>query len=109
MFLINEILLSFVSGRSIAPLILDEEAPLFVGFLALEGSGEQNCLNRAACRSPQIASDYVKAAKAVIQGVQMFDQQINATLYVRTIDGLERSIVDGINGISCNAIYPCRL
>lgn len=76
----------------------------------MEGSGQNGCLSRAACRSPEIAGDYVKAAKALIQGIEIFDHQmINSTVYALTLNQMEQSIVDGINGAACNAIYPCRL
>lgn len=86
------------------------EAPLFIGYLAMEGSGQEGCLSRAACRAPEVAGDYVRAAKALIQGIEMFDRQmINSTEYAFTLNRVEQSIADGRNGATCASIYPCRL
>lgn len=89
-------------------MIHSDEAPLFIGFLALEGSGQDGCLNRAACRAPDTAKDYLKAAKAVVKGMEMFDnQKFNSSMYAYTFDQFEKSIHDGIEGAPCNVIYHC--
>lgn len=92
-----------------APLFLNEETPLFLGYLALEGSGQDGCLRRAACKAPGVAREYVKAAKAVIQGTEMFDIGFNATEQLNAISMVEQSIRDGMDGVLCNSAYNCRL
>ncbi|XP_031636410.1 uncharacterized protein LOC116349214 [Contarinia nasturtii] len=91
--------------------IRTDEAPLFIGYLALEGSGQDGCLNQAACKSPDIAREYMKAAMAVIKGSEMFDQHFfNTTrLYSYTLNQMEHSIQRGIDGDDCDLIYHCHL
>lgn len=92
----------------LAEFIHDDETPLFIGYLALEGSGQDGCLNRAACRAPQTARDYLKAAKAVVKGMEMFDnQRFNSSAYAYTFSKFEQSIRDGAEGAPCNAIHQC--
>lgn len=94
-----------------ASFIRADEAPLFIGYLALEGSGQDGCLNQAACKSPDVAREYLKAAMAVIKGSEMFDQQFfNTTrLYSYTLNQMEHSIQRGIDGDDCDLIYHCHL
>lgn len=95
---------------NLASIIHSDEAPLFIGFLAVEGSGQDGCLNRAACRAPDTANEYLRAAKAVMKGAEMFDNQFfNSTSYQHMLSQMERSIHDGIKGAPCNAIYQCRI
>lgn len=75
----------------------------------MEGSGQDGCLNRAACRAPGVAREYVKAAKAIIKGTEMFAIDYNATDHWNTINNMEKSIRDGIEGAACNSIYSCRI
>lgn len=46
---------------------------LFLGFLAAEGSSQDSCLFRAACNAPEQATEYLRAATAFLQGVEIFD------------------------------------
>lgn len=91
--------------------IRSDEAPLFVGFLALEGSGNDGCLNLAACNAPETATEYLKAARAIIKGTEMFDKKyINSTKdYSYTLHQLEQSIQKGFDGGPCDSIYHCHL
>ena len=94
-----------------ASLIGMDEAPLFIGYLALEGSGQDGCLNQAACKSPDTAKEYLKAAMAVIKGTEMFDNNFfNSTKnYGYTLSQMEHSIRRGIDGEPCEKIYHCHL
>lgn len=95
-----------------APILLnDDEAPLFIGYLALEGSGQDGCLNQAACKSPETAKEYLKASMAVIKGTEMFDQQfLNTTKnYSYALNQMEHAIRRGIEGAPCDSIYHCHL
>lgn len=82
---------------------------MFIGYLALEGSGQDGCLNRAACKAPGIAKEYVKAAKAIMKGTEMFGIEYNATDYQNTINMMENSIRDGMDGVLCSSVYNCRI
>lgn len=92
---------------------MDEaEKNLFIGYLAYEGSGQDGCLNQAACKSPETAREYLKAAMAVIKGTEMFDQQYfnNSTQnYSYTLNQMEHSIRRGMEGAPCDSIYHCHL
>lgn len=92
-------------------MIRADEAPLFLGYLALEGSGKDGCLNHAACKAPATAKEYLKAAKAVIRGTEMLDKQFfNSTNdYSYTLYQLEQAIRKGYEGASCDSIYHCDL
>lgn len=97
---------------SAAPFLLPEEAPLFIGYLALEGSGQDGCLNQAACKAPDTAQEYLKAAMAVIKGTEMFDKNFMNTTkknYSYMLNQLEHSIQRGIEGAACDSIYHCHL
>jgi len=51
----------------------ESETPLMIGFLAAQGSGQDGCLSRAACRAPNTAAEYTRAARALLKGAEMFD------------------------------------
>lgn len=104
--------LPFFFLHTAAPFLLPEEAPLFIGYLALEGSGQDGCLNQAACNAPDTAQEYLKAAMAVIKGTEMFDKNFMNTTkqnYSYMLNQLEHSIQRGIEGAACDSIYHCHL
>lgn len=91
-------------------MVTQDETPLFIGYLAAEGSGQDGCLNQAACKAPETASEYLRAAKAVIKGAEMFDNNYwNTTAYPKLIYQLEQSIQEGKDGAQCDLIYYCRI
>lgn len=51
--------------------INDGEAYLITGFLAAQ-SGLDDCLYAAACAAPNVAYEYAKAAKALIDGISKY-------------------------------------
>lgn len=57
-------------------LIASDEPSLMLGFLAAEGSNQDSCLGKAACHSPKLANEYVKAAKAILKGAEMFESLV---------------------------------
>lgn len=91
------------------PLFTADETPLYIGFLAAEGSGQDGCLSRAACHSPQTANEYLRAAKAVVKGAEMFDDYWNTTSYDKLIYQVEQSIKEGRDGAPCDSIYQCHI
>lgn len=101
----------FVVIFFVASIIQADEAPLFIGFLALEGSGQDGCLNQAACRSPYTAQQYLKASMAVIKGTEMFDKNFfnSTTNYSYTLNQLEHAIKRGLEGAPCDVVYHCHL
>lgn len=87
-----------------------DETPLFVGYLAAKGSGQDGCLSRAACQAPDTAIEYLKAAKAVVKGAEMFDHNLlNTTIYSNLIYQVEQSIQEGKDGAPCENIYQCSI
>lgn len=87
-----------------------EEPELFLGYLAAEGSGDDTCLHKAACSSPELATEYVKAAKAIIKTVEMLDTELtNEFHYKELIQKTERAILEGMSGAPCDIIYHCRI
>lgn len=95
---------------SLATLIRADEAPLFIGYLALEGTGDDGCLNRAACKTPATAKEYLRAARAIVKGAEMLDARFNATHnYSYTMNQLEMAIRKGFEGVSCDTIYNCNI
>lgn len=94
-----------------ATLIRADEAPLFIGYLALEGSGDGGCLNRAACKTPGTAKEYLRAARAVVKGAEILDSRYANTTYSHsytyTLNQLEQAIRKGFEGASCDSIYNC--
>lgn len=95
----------------LATLIRADEAPLFIGYLTLEGSGDDGCLNRAACRTPGTAKEYLRAARAVIKGAEMLDSRhSNITHnYAYTLNQLEQAIRIGFEGATCDSVYKCNV
>lgn len=96
----------------VGPFFNEDETPLFIGFLAAEGSGQDGCLNRAACQTPQTAEEYLKAAKALIKSVELFDTDylnMNTTSYAKLVYQVEQSIKEGKDGAPCDTIYSCRI
>lgn len=47
---------------------------LFTGFLAAEGSSFDGCLYRAACVSPELSNEYMKAGIALLDGFGSFNK-----------------------------------
>lgn len=87
-----------------------EEPQLFLGFLAAEGSGDDTCLNHAACSSTQLATEYVKAAKAIMKTAEMLEADLANDLHYRDlIQKTERAISEGMSGAPCDIIYHCRI
>lgn len=64
----------FYLSAYIVPILEAAETPLLIGFLAAEGSGQDGCLQRAACQAPDTASQYLKAARAILKGSEIFDE-----------------------------------
>lgn len=95
----------------LAPFLKPEEGQLFIGYLALEGSGHDGCLNQAACKAPEMAKEYLKAAMAVIKGTEMLDMNVfnNTKYYSYTLNQMEHSIQRGMDGEHCDLIYHCHL
>lgn len=93
-----------------ASIIHADEPPLFIGFLAAEGSGDYSCLHNAACKKPSTATEYIKAAKATIKGFEMFNPSISYNAHYRnSIQSTERAVMDGMTGAPCDIIYRCRI
>lgn len=91
-------------------IIQSDEAPLYIGYLAAEGSGDDSCLNRAACMAPDTTAEYLRAARAILKGAEMFDASFAYNLhYQEILQKTERAIYDGVTGAPCDAIYQCRL
>lgn len=87
-----------------------DEPELFLGYLAAEGSGDDTCLNKAACSSPELATEYVKAAKAIIKTAEMLDAELTNDLhYNDLIQRTERAILEGMSGAPCDIIYHCQI
>ncbi|KAJ6635753.1 hypothetical protein Bhyg_14339 [Pseudolycoriella hygida] len=90
--------------------IQPDEPQLFLGYLAAEGSGDDTCLHKAACSSPELATEYVKAAKAIIQTAEMLDGELTNDLHYKDlIQRTERAILEGMSGAPCDIIYHCRI
>jgi hypothetical protein len=47
---------------------------LYLGFLAAEGSKKDGCLYRAVCMAPEQGAEYLKAARALMEGFGIFDR-----------------------------------
>lgn len=95
-----------IASFSIKP----DEPQLFLGYLAAEGSKDDTCLHRAACSSPELATEYVKAAKAIIKTAEMLDAEVaNVLHYKELIQKTERAILEGMSGSPCDMIYHCRI
>lgn len=91
-------------------MISADDPALFIGYLAADGSGDTNCFHRAACMSPKHTTEYLRAAKAILKGAQMFDMNFdNSSHYRGIIQKAERAVLEGMTGAPCENIYPCRL
>lgn len=60
----------------IASLFDNDEMLLYIGYLAAEGSGQDGCLSKAACRSPNTAFEYAKAARSVLEGSKLLNAYV---------------------------------
>lgn len=99
-------LTSVIASFTIRP----EEPQLFLGYLAAEGSGDDTCLHKAACSSPELATEYIKAAKAILNTAETLDaEMINDLHYRDIIQKTERAILEGMSGAPCDIIYHCRI
>lgn len=85
------------------------ESPLIIGFLAAQGSEADGCLYRAACKSPNTAREYSRAARAVLQGADIFKASTTDKRYNEMIYNVDRAVLEGVEGAPCEAIYPCYL
>ena len=92
------------------PFFQEGETPLMVGYLAAQGSGQEGCLLRAACQSPKTAAEYSRAARALLQGTEIFDPSIAADpKYNLILNDLDRASMEGLEKAPCELIYPCHL
>ncbi|ETN63507.1 hypothetical protein AND_004779 [Anopheles darlingi] len=86
------------------------EANLIIGYLAAEGSGQDGCLMRSACRAPRTADEYARAAHALMKGAEMFSPDIAENYnYKRLLVSLDRAAMEGLQGAPCEMIYPCHI
>ncbi|XP_052863224.1 uncharacterized protein LOC128269859 [Anopheles cruzii] len=86
------------------------EANLIIGYLAAEGSGQDGCLMRYACRAPRTADEYARAAHALMKGAEMFDPEVAEKYsYKRMLVSLDRAAMEGLKGAPCEMIYPCHV
>lgn len=57
-----------------------------------------------------MATEYVKAAKAIIKTAEMLQAEVTNDLhYKELIQKTERAILEGISGAPCDIIYHCRI
>lgn len=83
-----------------------------LGFLVAEGLGDDSCLRNAACSKPAPATEYVRAAKALMQGAQMMGALTTDTYaehYRTLIKRMELAALDGLKGTQCTVKYRCDL
>ncbi|XP_050316840.1 uncharacterized protein LOC126750994 [Bactrocera neohumeralis] len=86
----------------------DGEDYLITGFLAAQGIGLDDCLYAAACASPNVAYEYAKAAKALIEGIEKYEgNAFNNPRYNDLIVLLEKAAYDGYRGLPCNRSSKC--
>ncbi|XP_054734058.1 uncharacterized protein LOC129241642 [Anastrepha obliqua] len=86
----------------------DGEDYLITGFLAAQGIGLDDCLYAAACASPNVAYEYAKAAKALIEGIEKYEgNAFNNPRYNDLIGLLEKAAYDGYRGLPCNRSSKC--
>lgn len=80
-----------------------------LGFLIAESIGDDNCLRHAACAKPVVATEYLRAAKALLQGAQITGSpSVASTEHYRTLlKRMEFAMLDGQKGIQCNVKYRC--
>lgn len=91
-------------------LIGNDDPPLMLGFLVAEGIGDDSCLRHAACTKPAAATEYVRAAKALMQGAQMMSALPSdeyAEHYRSLIKRMELAALDGLKGAQCTVKYRC--
>uniref|UniRef100_A0A182U6M6 Uncharacterized protein n=1 Tax=Anopheles melas TaxID=34690 RepID=A0A182U6M6_9DIPT len=90
--------------------LLPGEANLIIGYLAAEGSGQDGCLMRSACRAPRTADEYARAAHALVKGAEMFSPEVAENYnYKRLLTSLDRAAMEGLQGAPCEMIYPCHI
>ncbi|XP_052890371.1 uncharacterized protein LOC128298641 [Anopheles moucheti] len=97
-------------GAANGGFLLPGEANLIVGYLAAEGSGQDGCLMRSACRAPRTADEYARAAHALMKGAEMFNPEIADNYnYKRLLASLDRAAMEGLQGAPCEMIYACHI
>ncbi|XP_073817494.1 uncharacterized protein [Musca autumnalis] len=80
---------------------------LITGFLAAQ-NGFDECLFAAACESPQIAYEYAKAAKALIEGIEKFQgEPFQNVRYMELAVLVEEAAYNGLRGVPCNRTQKC--
>ncbi|XP_065368493.1 uncharacterized protein LOC135960987 [Calliphora vicina] len=85
----------------------DGEAYLITGFLAAQ-SGFDDCLYAAACAAPNVAYEYAKAAKALMDSISKYDGvEFTNTRYIELIILVEEAAHNGYRGIPCNTTITC--
>lgn len=75
-----------------------------MGFLAAQG-GRDECLYMAACKSPAEATEYSKAAKALLQTVDSFmvNDIYNKARYSDLLLIMNQAAYNGYHGVPCNS------
>uniref|UniRef100_A0A182HSX2 Uncharacterized protein n=1 Tax=Anopheles arabiensis TaxID=7173 RepID=A0A182HSX2_ANOAR len=97
-------------GAGSGGFLLPGEANLIIGYLAAEGSGQDGCLMRSACRAPRTADEYARAAHALVKGAEMFSPEVAENYnYKRLLTNLDRAAMEGLQGAPCEMIYPCHI
>ncbi|XP_050071033.1 uncharacterized protein LOC126558984 [Anopheles maculipalpis] len=97
-------------GAASGGFLLPGEANLIIGYLAAEGSGQDGCLMRSACRAPRTADEYARAAHALMKGAEMFSPEIADNYnYKRLLTSLDRAAMEGLQGAPCEMIYACHI
>ncbi|XP_037828011.1 uncharacterized protein LOC119615986 [Lucilia sericata] len=85
----------------------DDEAYLITGFLAAQ-SGIDDCLYAAACAAPNVAYEYAKAAKALVDSISKYNGfEFTNTRYIELIVLVEEAAYNGYRGIPCNTTTTC--
>lgn len=74
-----------------------------MGFLAAQG-GWDECLYLAACKTPKEASEYSKAAQALLNTIDNFTDQkfLNKARYNDLLIIINQAAYNGHHGIPCN-------
>lgn len=80
-----------------------------LGFLIAEGVGDDNCLRHAACSHPAVATEYSRAAKALLHGAQLAGTptEESAEHYRALLKRMDYAVLDGLKGGGCSAKYHC--
>ncbi|XP_059217366.1 uncharacterized protein LOC106096408 [Stomoxys calcitrans] len=87
--------------------LIKGEDYMITGFLAAQG-GFDECLYAAACESPQIAYEYAKAAKALIEGIEKFQgTPVENRRYIELAVMVEEAAYNGLRGMPCNITLKC--